>query len=423
MALVFFYATGNAQPTLTLQQAIEIAMQNNYDIMLAKNEAEIAAKNNHIGNAGMLPRVTANLGDNYTLSNLRQEFTTGQEINRNNVGGNNLSVNIALQWTLFDGLRMFATKARLARLEQIGVLQLKDQIQTSISQVMLAYYNIVRAKQQLVALQESVKVFEVREKLAEMRYQVGTSGKSELLQAKVDLNGQKSNVLMQQRLLENAKYELNTLLSRDANTLFDVNDSIEINRDLGGIDALETGNLQLQIATKQVEVAGFSKREVLSQLLPNLTGNVGYTLNFSQQDAGFLLFNQTYGLNAGFNLSIPLFNGLNNLRQLQVARLQVNSAKFSLDRSRALVKLGAYQALRNFANAKALLELEEANIQLADENQKIAAERFRQAQSSAIEFREAQRSYIESLTRLVNARYEAKIAEIEWLRLSGKLIQ
>ena len=79
--------------------------------------------------------------------------------------------------------------------------------------------------------------------------------------------------------------------------------------------------------------------------------------------------------------------------------------------------------MQDFANAKEVLKLEEDNIKLADENQKIALERFRLAQSTAIELREAQVSYVNALTRLVNARYSAKAAETELLRLQGELIK
>jgi len=410
-----------AQETLTVEQAIELALKNNYDIQIAKNDADIASRNNSVGNAGMLPKVNATVADNYTLNNLNQKFTNGTEINKNNVTGNNLNAGVALNWTLFDGLKMFATKGKLKRLEQIGELQFKDEMQTVVANVMNAYYDVVRAQQQVKAIEEAIKISEERVKLADMKFQVGTSSKVDLLQAKVDLNEQKSNLLSQKKIIEQRKGDLNNLLARNIETDFSVSDSIPFAEPKLSTDLDK--NFQLQTAMKNVEVAKFEKKEAFSQFLPNLNGNVGYSYNRSNSTAGFSLFNQTYGLNAGFSLNIPLFNGLNTIRQNKIASIQILSSQFNLEKARFQTKLNYYKALKDFANAKEQLKLEQENIQLADENQKIALERFRLTQSTAIELREAQISFVNAQTRLVNARYAAKVAETELLRLQGELVK
>ncbi len=411
----------SAQEILTVEQAVEIALKNNYDILLAKNEAEIASRNNTVGNAGMLPGVNAAVSDNYTLNNLNQRFTNGTEINRNNVTGNNLSAGIALNWTLFDGLKMFATKSKLKRLEEIGQLQFKDELQTAIANVMNAYYDVVRAQQQQRAIEEAIRISNERANLADTKFKVGASGKSDLLQAKVDLNEQKSNLLAQKKIIEQRKADLNNLLARNADTEFLTSDSIPIAQTNPTAD-LEN-NFQIKAATKSVEAAKFEKKEAFSGYLPNLTGIVGYNYNRVNNSAGFFLSNQNYGLNAGFSLNIPLFNGLNTLRQNKIASIAILSSQFNLEKVRFQTKLSYYKALKDYTSAIEQLKLEEENISLADENQKIALERFRLAQSTSIELREAQVSYVNALTRLVNARYAAKVAETEMLKLKGELVK
>ncbi len=410
-----------AQETLTIEQAIELAMKNNYDIQIAKNDAEIAARNNSVGNAGMLPKINGTLSDNYTLNNLNQKFTNGTEIDKNNVTGNNLTAGVALNWTLFDGLKMFATKGKLKRLAEIGELQFKDEMQTVVANVLNAYYDVVRAQQQLKAIDEAIRISNERVKLADMKFQVGSSSKVDLLQAKVDLNEQKSNLLSQRKTVEQRKADLNTLLSRNAETDFSVTDSIPFNEPK--ISTELDKNFQLQAAMKNMEVAKFAKREAFSQFLPNLNGNVGYSYNRANSTAGFSLFNQSYGLNAGFSLNVPLFNGRNTIRQNKIASIQILSSQFNLEKVRFQIKLNNYRAIKELAKAKEQLTLETENISLADENQKIALERFRLAQSTAIELREAQISFVNAQTRLVNARYDAKAAETELLRLQGELVK
>jgi outer membrane protein TolC len=411
-----------AQDSLSIEQAVEIALKNNYDILLSRNDAEIAVRNNTIGNAGMLPRINATVADNYTLNHLNQKFNNGNpEIDKSGVNGNNLTAGVALNWTLFDGLKMFATKAKLKRLAEIGELQFKDEIQTVVANVITNYYDVVRAELQLRAIDSAIRISEERVKLAEVKFQIGSASKVDLLQAKVDLNEQRSNSILQRKVIEQRKADLNNLLARNIETDFAVADTIPLTEPKLTND-LEK-NFQLQAAVKNVEVAKFEKKEVFSQFLPNLNGTVGYGYARSNSAAGFTLFNQTYGLNAGFSLNIPLFNGLNTIRQNKIASIQIISSKFNLEKIRFQTKLGYYRALKDFTNAKEQLNLEQENIQLADENQKIALERFRLAQSTSIELREAQISYVNALNRLVDARYSTKVAETELLRLQGELVK
>lgn len=412
--------------TLTVEQAVELALKNNYDILIAKNDADIAARNNTIGNAGMLPTVNGTVSDNFTYNHLDQKFSnsTTPDINRNGVQGNTIGAAVNLNWTLFDGLKMFATKGKLKALEDIGELNYKDQVQNTIAQVIVAYYNVVGAQQQVNAINEAIRISDERVKLAEAKFQVGSSSKVDYLQAKVDLNEQKSNLLNQRTVIEQRKAELNTLLVRPTETDFNVTDSINITYNPTANPAdIENKNFALAAAMRNIDVAKYSKKEVFSQFLPNLKALAGYGFTRTQSNAGFTLYNQTYGPNVGFSLNIPLFNGLNTIRQYKVASIEILSSQFGFEKARNQTRLNYYVALRNFANAKELLDLEQENIQLADENQQIALERFRLAQSTAIELREAQQSYVNAQVRLVNARLSAKAAETELLRLQGELVK
>lgn len=415
---------GQSQDMLTAEQAVAMVLQNNYSILIAKNDNLITQKNNMVGNAGMLPTVNATLGDNYSLTNLNQKFSNGQEINKNNVGGNNLNAAVNLNWTIFDGLKMFATKSKLKKMEEMGELQFKDEVQKIVAQTITTYYDVVRANLQLKAAQEGIKIAEERVKLTEMKFQVGSSGKTDWLQARVDLNAQKSNLFNLKNTIEQRKADLNMLLARAVETDFEVEATIPVNTSLNvNANAVEEKNLLLLSAIKQGEIAVQTKKEAFAGYLPNLRTNVGYSYGNAKSDAGFSLFNQNYGLNAGFTLTIPLFNGLNTIRQVKVAELQIASSKFTIEQVRIQQKLNLAKASKDWNISKQLLQLEEENKQLAEDNVMIALERFRLAQSTAIELRDAQKSFEESNARFANVRYQAKVAETELLRLQSELVK
>lgn len=420
------YTTAVAQGLLTAEQAVEIALKNNYDILIANNNAIIADKNNSPGNAGMLPNISINAGDNFSLNNINQQFTDGREVVQNSVQSNSANASVVLNWTIFDGLRMFATKKRLAIIEQVGAINFKQQMQNTVGDVLTTYYELVRQKQQINFTNELIKISEERVTIADRKFNVGSTGKSELLQAKVDLNATKALQLNQQNALQQSKALLNQLLAREVTTDFDVTDSIP----LGNIPALGeltgaagTGNFDIQVGQKSILIAQQIKREAAAQRWPLININAGYNFVNTQNQAGFQLFNRNYGLGLGVSASIPIFNGFNINRQVKVSQIEVNSRQLDLENIRLKINQRLVSAYGNWSFGQQLLALEEDNIKLAKQNVDIVVERFKLAQSTSLELRDAQQSYQDALYRLTAARYNAKTAEIELQKLIGTLVR
>ncbi len=423
IALIFFSVSVNAQSLLTIESAIEVALQKNYDIILAKNDSAIAHKNNTIGNAGMLPSLSVNGGASYGLNNINQRFTNGTEINRNNVHSTNFNAAANLNWTLFDGLRMFFAKKRLSLQESFAVLQLKDRVQNTIAQVIVAYYEIVRLQQAVNAYKEAIALAEERLKIANTKVELGVSGKTDALQARIDANARRAELMKQQVLLDNAKQNLNVLLSRNEETPFEVTNEVAFDENLSAQSLQQTNsNYAIQAAMASVKIAQQQKRETQALRSPVIVGNAAYSYAYAQSDAGFSLFSQNNGLGLGVTLSMPIFNGFNINRQVKVASIQLQTSNTLYEQVKLQVAASVKSSARAFETAKLALVLEEENIGYAKENVTIATERFKLSQSTSIEFREAQKSYEDALLRLVSARYELKQAETELLRLNNKLI-
>ncbi len=209
LSLVFIGA--KAQQILTLNEALKLALANNYSIQLAKNEAEISQNSNYAGAAGMLPTVAATASQDNVVNNTQQKFLNGTENNKDGAKSNQLNVGVELGWTIFDGLKMFATKNKLNQLQAIGELRMRAQIEQNFSRIIRAYFDIVQNKKQLNALQQSVTISTDRLKLANDKLAVGKVSKTEVLKAQVDLNTDKSALMKQQNLVQNAKANLNQL--------------------------------------------------------------------------------------------------------------------------------------------------------------------------------------------------------------------
>ena len=419
-----------AQQPLTIEQAIATSLANNYDILLSRNDSSLAALDYSYANYAFAPRLNATTGYNLTSNDSKQVLADGSKRERNGIQSNNLTASLNLNWTLFDGLKMFAIKKRLGRLVELGELQVKNQVITTVSQVMRTYYDIVRQYQQLRAIEETMALSEERLKLAQYKFDIGTGAKPDVLQAQIDLNAQKSAYLLQQTNILKTKELLNQLLSIPVDTDFNVFDTIPISTGIL-LDSIQNGltavNPQLLLIQKSLDVANISLQERKAERYPTVSFNSTY--NFTRTDNKAVinpfqpLFNQNKGLNYGFTAAIPIFNGLNTRRLIRAAELDIDYQQLQYKRSLAEITTSVTNAYKDYDLSKRTLILEQENMILVRENLFIARERYRLGISTFLEMREAQRSLQDANTRLIQARFNTKIAEIELLRLRGDLVR
>lgn len=426
--LVLFGVGIKAQTVLTLNEAIEIALKNNYDILLAKNAESITQINNTAGNAGMLPDVDLNVNQNLANTNINQKFSNGLEVQQSGVGSSNLNANIALSWTLFDGMRMFAAKNRLEQLELQSGYNLKAQIQQTISQVMVEYYGIVAQKMQIKATQKALDLVEKRLEVVKTQYDVGIVSSFELNQVTIDKNTINTNLLLQQAALKNSKASFNTLLSREVIVSFEVDEKITTDTALAPANLANAGNLEsknfsLLSAQQNIRISQLQYREAKAQQMPIIRLNSNYAYNRQSSEAGFSLLNQSNGLNVGLTATMPLFRGGTIKNQIKTSDFMVRSNQLQFSRLKNSVNYLYQQAYNNFEVYKTIVNQEENNAELSLKNLTIAEGRLKQGLSTLLEVKEADRNWQDAETRLIEARYNLKVAQIELLQLSGELVK
>ena len=279
MALAFSIAPAFSQPLLTPEEAIDIALNNSFGVLVARNNAEIARINNTIGAAGMLPSITANGNANFRRAMLTLNYRTRVSFNQPKARPKSRGANLALSWVLFDGGRMFITKNRLNQIEELGEIHFKDTLQQTIYSVIAAYYNIVSQKQQLASINEAINFNKEQVSILQASFNAGLVAKTSLLQAKIDLNVYQEAAINQQYLIIVAKRALNQILVREPETGFEVIDSI-VNDYVPNRDELfqeiYSSNINILAAQRQVEIARLSMREYQATRLPriNLTSGL-----------------------------------------------------------------------------------------------------------------------------------------------------
>jgi outer membrane protein len=424
--LIFFLPSVNirSQELLTSDAAVGIALKNSYDILTATNNAEIDRVNNTSGNAGMLPEVAINSSDNYAVNKVDQKQASGDENSYSNSHSNSFNAGVELNWTLFDGGKMFITKNKLNEIQALGEIEFKDQVLQTVFEVIVAYYEVVREKQQLVSINETISKNEAAVNILKTSFGAGLSPKTNLLQAQIDLNVYRESAINQETAIVAAKRILNQLLSRDANTQFEVIDSIPFDVLPGKeelVKKLFENNTSILMSKKQVEIANLGMKEYKTAFLPRLQFNAGYNFLENDNSNGSILMNQAYGPMIGGTLSIPIYQAGNASRQVKTARIQMQNTQFNFESTRLQVNSELQNTLTIYENQQRLLEIEKSNTELARENLDITLERLRLGQTTTLELHQAQENFVDSYTRLINFEYYLKVAETRLKKLMSGL--
>ncbi|MGZ5282554.1 MAG: TolC family protein [Bacteroidia bacterium] len=417
-------AAASAQETLTLQDAIKITLENNYNIKLIKNELEIRDNNATIANAGILPQAGASLSNNNTILNTQQELQNGDIQSRNGAKNSSLQYGVFLNWTVFDGFGMFARYDQLKELEKYGEANLQLTILNRVADVVNTYYELVQQQQQLQAYDTAVAVSRFRRRIAQSRFEIGKAARLEVLNAQVDFNTDTTNLLRQQALYYNTQTQLNELMGRDINIRFRVSNDVTIDNSMT-LDALQAQankqNPALQLAQINRRIAELDLKQTRANRYPTVTLNSGYNFTDNRSALGFAVHTTGQGPYYGVTASINLFNGLQQWRNEENASLLINNAQIQYEQQKLTINSQLSAAYQNYQTNLALVELEEANQKIAFQNLDITLEKFRLGSIAPVELRDAQLNYIDATVRFSNAKYQAKLAEGQLKEIAGNM--
>ena len=406
LSLLFVNAVASQDSSFTAKEAIDLALKQNLDIQISSTDLDIAKANNNWGNAGGLPTATGNIFNTEAISNINQKLANGSNIERNNVSNSSINANLAISWRVFNGMRVRSTMERFDAMEKMGTIAVAQQIDQVIFDVLNIYYNLIRLNKQVIATKAIIDLSKERLKIAETRFNVGSGAKTDMLQAKIDLNAQEVNLQNIYKQVSNTKEEQFSIPSIEYNTL---------------VSKIDQQNPQLLLAQQEKLNLMIEKKIISSQRMPSVNLNSNTVLNRSKSTAGFFLTNQTFGPNIGLGIGIPIFNGNINKTQLKVNSIQQKKQDLQTEQLRALLQRDLLIAFQEYQNAVSVSMVEESNVQLAKENNFISTERFKKLQSNSIELRQAQLSLIEAQDRYINAQYRAQIAATAIRYITGEI--
>ena len=414
----------HAQKNLSLNEAIQTALKNSYDIQLVENNLAIAKNNNNIGVAGGLPTITNTTTNNNTLTTINQTFPdANRNTSRNGVDGSTLNNGLNASMLLFNGYRVQATKSRLASLETQNKALLESQLLNTISTVMQQYYNVVRQQAFLKTIQKSIETSKQRLEIIETRQKIGVANQADFLQSNLDLNALLQAEQNQLLIIDQAKADLLNTIVLPATTPVLINDSIKIDDQimLSVVEEKMKNHPLLQSAQQLINVNQFLEKETKSLTYPTLRASTGYNYNSNKSAAGFILLNESYGPFLGVNLSIPIYNGSANKRAIKNAAINTNNAKIQFQNTEQNLTTELFKTYQSYKNSLKQTPIEIQNFEMSQSLLDLVMQKYQLGQATMVDVKQAQQSFETAGFRLVSLRFNAKIAEIELKRLSNQL--
>jgi len=415
-----------AQEKLSKEAAVNLALENNYGIKIAKNNVKIAENNASMYNSGYFPKVSISAGAIYNNATTDFISQTGVESEIIDAESKIYNASIGLNYTLFDGLGRSYNYKKLKETHNLSELEAQAIIENSVLQIFTVYYEVAQLTEDNINILESLNISKQRLERANYSFEYGQSTKLQVLNAEVDVNNDSIKYINTQRFLLNAKRDLNLLLGRNVSTNFTVDTDILFNLAFNYENLLEKAkshNIEMQKVTKSIELSDFDIKINKANLYPSLSLNSSYGLNKSYNDNTFTFAEQqSKGLNAGLSLNWNVFDGGTTKTRVKNAKIAGDNLQVQKEQIENELERTIANSLEIYNNALFILQAEEKNVETNKRNFSRTEEQYKLGQITTIEYRQAQVNLLNAQSNLNLSKYDAKNAELILLQLTGELL-
>jgi outer membrane protein TolC len=423
----FFGIIVSAQQLLTKDEAVKFALEHNFGIKIANNAIEVAENNQGILNSGYLPTLTGNAGATIDVQDTEGQLANGEVRIADGAETRRYNASLNLNYTLFDGLGRRYNYKRLKEQYQLSELEARETIETTMLQLFSIYYSVAQLSENTNALEETLIISKDRLTRAGYQFDYGQNTKLDVLNAEVDINNDSINLINLEQQLSNTKRDLNVVLGNQIVDNYNVDTDLSFLLQLNREELLEKtkqNNVSLLQADKNINISQFDIKTNKAQFLPTigLVGSYGWNESSNNSPLAFVLQNVNTGLNAGVNLTWNLFDGGSTLTRVKNSEILLENQKLQKEQLIIDVERNFNNAWDDYQNRLIIYRVQQNNIKTAQNNFERTQEKFKIGQVTSIEFRQAQLNLLNAELSRNQAKYDAKLAEITVLQLSGELL-
>ena len=425
--LFFSFAPSHAQKKLKISDAVKLTLENNLDIKIIDNQNKIFKNNASLLNSGYLPKLTSSAGINKSEQNIEIETPNNISGELDNMKSENSFSSISLQYVLFDNSGRKFNYKKSKELYNKSELEVKEVIENTLLQLYTVFYEVCRLIEEKEIIRSSLEISKSRLERKKTKFDFGQSTKLELLNAEVDVNTDSIRYLNSIKNLSNAKRDLNLVMNVDLNSNYDLDNDVLYNSEENILsfynDAFEN-NTKLKIYSKTVDISNFELKSIRSTYLPTL-GLIGsYDWNESSNNNPYAFFNKNIydGISGGINLSWDIFNSGRRITANKNAKVRLENSKIEKEKAYLIFQKELNNSYETYKNNLFILNVQEQSLNTSDNNFQRNLEKYEIGLVSSIEFRNAQINLLNAKLARNTARYDAKISELYFLKISGVII-
>ena len=410
--------------TMNLQKAIEIALANNYDLKMAKNTLQQTQNNNTVGNAGLLPSVSLSGGADYSNSDSESETTYTGLLESEGATSTGYNGSARVDYTLFDGLGNQYTYKKLKQTDERQGILFQQQMENTILGVVQTYYEVCSAQQNLNLAKESMKISKERYQKVVDRKTYGQTNTLEVLNAEVDMNSDSTQILNTEQYYLMAVKDLNVVLGLPLDADYTVDENLEFVNDFSEEQIVRMAlakNSSLLSQLKAEEITELDMKITKAGKYPTIAAYGQYAYSKTDYENSTSIYSQSNGFSTGLSLSLNVFNGRQQHIREQNAQLNLLSEQERTRQIKAELERDAINAYVDYSYKRRMVELQEKSMEQAKLNFEQTKEMFKLGNATSIEFRTAQENMLNVTNKYNDARYSAKVAEYNLLRISGQL--
>jgi outer membrane protein len=421
---IVFPASG--QQILSKEEAVNLALESNYGIKVAKNDIRIAENNTRIYNTGQLPTVTATAGPNFDVGGSRLTFNTGEILIVNTAASWGANASVNANHTLYDKARSYNVESLRQRLN-LSELEARKAVELNVLQLLSNYYDATNLRQALDLLVQTLEVSRRRLQRAQYRYDYGQGSRLDVLNAEVDVQRDSINFLNTRQQLANAKRNVNVVIGRDVNTPFEVDTTVAYTAGL----TLETlvqwakeNNVDVLISNKNIDLNYIDLQISGAGKKPTIGTNASYSYNYQDNPSSSFFAKQRSGsISANVILSWNIFDGGSIRTRSENTRVAIESQLVLKQQLEQQLERDVANFWESYQNALYILRAEEHNLSTNRLNFERTEEQYNLGQVTSVEFRQAQLNLLTAATNRNTAKYNAKAFELQLLQLTGDLLR
>jgi len=418
----------NNTTVLTMDDAINLALEKNSELKIAKMEVEKSEQKLREARSGLFPKLDLSGQYQRYIDKPVIFLPPGSPLGRTLVIGSDNSYLAAAQLSmplfalpLYEGIGLASDALDIAEQNYISV---KNKI---VGDVKKSFLSVILTRETKDVMQQSLKNAEDNFENIKRLNSAGTLSDYDVLRAEVQVENLKPVVLQMENNYKLSLEALKVAIGLDANQNIDVvgemefDESYRIPTEAEVIEELIQNNPTLAILEKQVKLNDRNVSLEQAAYFPSLAGFGNYQYQTQANDFKFSDYNWVKTFVLGLQLQIPIFNGFKTQSRVNQAEIGLNQAVEQKRNLTEAIKTQALSVLYRVQQAVKRIEGQNKTVRTAQEGYEIAKRRLENNVGTQLEVNDAELALRQAKLNRLQAIYDFKVAEADLETVLGRI--